>query len=309
MDALPVARAKAARGGRRPARGSGSAAAVQQLLARIAAEYDSLPRQLASVARYVEQHQASVTVDRVGDIARCCSVQPSAVVRFAQRMGFPGFRAMQAVFRADYTDRTAPQASYEERIRKLVDGKPGPLSGAAVAREFITATQNGLAELARDFDAPAFESAVALLARAPHIYAVGVRRAYPVAAYMAYALQHVDKRVHLVDGIGGMFHEQVRSIGRDDVIVAISFTPYGKETLACVREATRRGAKAVVLTDSRLAPLARHASALLVVREGSAFAFRSLGSTLCLCQALFVALAARLSRDIEETTHRGEYDD
>ena len=48
------------------------------------------------------------------------------------------------------------------------------------------------------------------------------------------------------------------------------------------------------MTDSRLAPLARGASALLTVQEGSAFAFRSLTSTMCLAQALFVALAYRL---------------
>jgi DNA-binding MurR/RpiR family transcriptional regulator len=126
---------------------------------------------------------------------------------------------------------------------------------------------------------------------------------------MTYALQHIDKRVHLIDGVGGMVHEQVRSIGRDDVIVAISFAPYGKETLACVRHAEKRGARAVVMTDSRLAPLARGANALLVVREGSAFAFRSLTSALCLAQALFVALAYRLELDVEEMTHRGDYDD
>ena len=36
------------------------------------------------------------------------AVQPSAVVRFAQRFGYPGFSAMQAVFRDDYTRRRAP---------------------------------------------------------------------------------------------------------------------------------------------------------------------------------------------------------
>ena len=111
---------------------------------------------------------------------------------------------------------------------------------------------------------------------------VGVRRSYAVAAYMAYALQHIDKRVQLIDGIGGMVREQVRSVGRNDVIIAISFTPYGKETLACVRHAQNHGAKAVVMTDSRLAPLAQGASALLLVHEGSAFAFRSLTNALCL---------------------------
>ncbi len=296
--------------GRTPrARSAPGETRVQKLIARIAAQYESLPRQLQSVARYVEEHQSRVMVDRVGDIAGQCKVQPSAVVRFAQRLGFSGFSEMQALFRDDYTEQTVAQSSYQQRIRTLVATKRQPLSGAVVAREFIAACTAGLQELARDFDAEAFEAAVALLARANHIYVVGVRRAYPVAAYISYALQHIDKRVHLIDGIGGMYHEQVRSIGRDDVIVAISFTPYGKETLACVRQAVGRGAKALVLTDSRLAPLARHASALLTVREGSAFAFRSLGSTLCLCQALFVALAYRLEHAIEETRHRGEYDD
>jgi DNA-binding MurR/RpiR family transcriptional regulator len=308
MDAEAVKRAGAKRRAT-ASRRSVSDVGVEALLARIAGEYDALPRQLASIARYVEQHRRSVMVDRVGEIASRCGVPPSAVVRFAQRMGYPGFTAMQAVFRAEYAERASPVASYDERIRKLAQSRSPGMSGAAVARAFIEANQSGLEELARDFDAEAFEAAVTLLARAAHIYVVGVRRSYAVAAYITYALQHVDKRVQLVDGIGGMFHEQGRSAGRGDVVIAISFTPYGKETLAFVRGAVERGAKALVLTDSRLSPLARHASAMLVVREGSAFAFRSLGSTLCLCQALFVALAYRLSHRIEETRHRGEYDD
>ncbi len=302
-----MTRAKAAR--RAPRRAGAADSQVDRLLARVAADYEALPRQLKSVARYVEQHRARVMVDRIGDVARECAVQPSAVVRFAQRFGYAGFSAMQAVFRDDYTQQAAASTTYQQRIRRLVTSKRRALTPVAVAREFVAASTAGLEELSRDFDDAALSSAVSLLARAQHIYVVGVRRSYPVAAYMTYALQHIDKRVQLVDGIGGMVHEQMRSIGRDDVIVAISFTPYGRETLACVRHAQKCGAKSVVMTDSRLAPLARGASALLVVREGGAFAFRSLTNALCLAQALFVALAYRLELDVEETTHRGDYDD
>ncbi|MDH4181440.1 MAG: MurR/RpiR family transcriptional regulator [Betaproteobacteria bacterium] len=297
-----------------PARGRRAAAKagdgpVGALLARIAQEYDALPPKLASVARYVERHRASLMVDRVTEVAERCGVQPSAVVRFAQRFGYSGFSELQAVFRAQWSERAAPQATYQQRIRRMVADKRGALTPGAVAREFVAASASGLDELARDFDDAAFAAAVGLLERAQHIYVVGVRRSYPVAAYITYALQHVDKRVQLVDGTGGMVMEQVRSIGRQDAIVAISFTPYGKETLACVRHAHRRGAKAIVLTDSRMSPLARVADALLVVPEGSAFAFRSLTNTLCLGQALFVALAYRLESKIEETRDRGDYDD
>ncbi|MEO8487783.1 MAG: MurR/RpiR family transcriptional regulator [Betaproteobacteria bacterium] len=305
MDAEALTRAKPPR----RAAEREAATEVDRLLARVAADYDALPRQLKAIARYVEQHRARIVVDRIGDVARECAVQPSAVVRFAQRFGFAGFTALQAVFRDDYTQQASSLGSYQQRIRRLVRSKRRALTPGAVAREFVAASTEGLTDLARDFDDAAMTAAVDLLARAQHIYVVGVRRSYAVAAYMTYALQHIDKRVQLIDGVGGMVHEQVRSVSRDDVIVAISFTPYGKETLACVRYAEERGAKSVVMTDSRLAPLARGAHALLVVREGSAFAFRSLTGALCLAQALFVALAYRLELDVEETTHRGDYDD
>ncbi|HEX6973513.1 MAG TPA: MurR/RpiR family transcriptional regulator [Vicinamibacterales bacterium] len=307
MDAEAVATARRAKG--RRAREAAAADPVEALLARIATEYESLPPKLASVARYVERHRGSLMVDRVTEVAERCGVQPSAVVRFAQRFGYSGFSELQAVFRAHWSERAVSTASYQQRIRRLVAEKRGALTPGAVAREFIAASVAGLHELDHGFDDAAFASAVTLLERAQHIYVVGVRRSYPVAAYITYALQHVDKRVQLIDGTGGMVMEQVRSIGRQDAIVAISFTPYGKETVACVRYAHRRGARAIVLTDSRMSPLARLAGALLVVPEGSAFAFRSLTNTLCLGQALFVALAYRLESKIEETTDRGDYDD
>lgn len=159
------------------------------------------------------------------------------------------------------------------------------------------------------FDDAQFDAAVEMLQHADNIYVVGVRRSFPVANYIVYALQHTSKRVHLVSGLGGMYREQIRSVRRGDVVIAISFAPYGKETQYCLRVAQHHQAKTLVITDSRLSPLARHASAQLCVKEGSAFAFRSLTSTFCLCQALFIALAYRLELNVEEVTDIGEYDD
>ena len=284
-------------------------APVEALLARIAKHYDALPRQLKRVAKYVDEHRASVMVDRTSDIAARCGVQPSAVVRFAQRFGYSGFSGMQAVFRAAYQAQANPQSTYQQRIRTLIAAKKTALTGGQVAREFIAGSQSGLDELARDLDDAALDAAVTLLEKAENIYVAGVRRSFPVAAYIAYALGHTGKRVHLISDVGGMYREQMASARRNDVVVAISFMPYGRETQACVRDAQRRHAKTVVITDSRLAPLARDANALLTVKEGSAFAFRSLTSTLCLCQALFVALAYRLELSVEETKDRGDDDD
>ncbi|MNR58779.1 hypothetical protein D3C85_1798630 [compost metagenome] len=58
-----------------------------------------------------------------------------------------------------------------------------------------------------------------------------------------------------------------------------------------------------------MSPLARNASTVLTVKEGTAFAFRSMSSTISLCQALFIALSYRLELVIEETQDAGAYDD
>src|SRR6202012_2310813 len=101
---------------------------VDELMQRIAENYEALPRQLKNVATYIEQHRGSVMVDRTSDIATSCGVHPSAVVRFAQRFGFSGFSDLQAVFRQAYTGQGASSSSYQQRIRKLIDEKPGRLS-------------------------------------------------------------------------------------------------------------------------------------------------------------------------------------
>jgi DNA-binding MurR/RpiR family transcriptional regulator len=282
---------------------------VEELMQRITDEYDSLPRQLKSIATYIEQHRSSLMVDRTSDIAAHCGVQPSAVVRFAQRFGFKGFSEMQALFRQAYTEQANPTQNYQQRIRKLISAKRDLLTSGAVAREFMAGSRSGLEELEQGLDDAQFEAAVNLLLKAENIFVVGVRRSFAVTAYIVYALQHTNKRVHLISGLGGMYREQMRSIRKNDVVIAISFTPYGKETQYCARVAHHHHAKALIITDSQMSPLARYANALLTVKEGSAFAFRSLTSTICLCQALFIALAYKLELNVEETKDLGGYDD
>jgi DNA-binding MurR/RpiR family transcriptional regulator len=282
---------------------------VDTLMQQIADEYDALSRQLKVIAKYVEQHKASLMLERISDIAEACDVQPSAIVRFAQRFGFSGFSEMQDVFRQAYTVQANASPNYQQRIRKLIATRDGKLNVGEMAREFVDASRAGLDELSAGLDDAQLEAAVTLLQKADNIYVIGVRRAFPIASYIAYALQNTTKRVHLVSGMGGMYRQQMRSVRERDVVIAISFAPYGKETQYCARVGHHQRAKLLVITDSKLSPLARVADALLTVTEGSAFAFRSLTSTICLCQALFIALAYKLELDIEETKDPGGYDD
>ena len=282
---------------------------AERLLQLITDEYDTLPRQLKRIASYMSLQSDRIMVDRISDIARECEVHPSAIVRFSQRFGFSGFSEMQALFRAAYTHKASPVHNYQQRIRSMIANQSQQASDGDLARECIDATRSGIERLGRELDDVAFEKAVDLIVNADNIYVVGVRRSFAVADYLVYNLQHTHKRIHLVSGLGGSYREQMRSVRSGDLVIAISFTPYAKETQHCLRYARQQQANTLILTDSHLSPLAKNANSLLLVNEGSALAFRSLSATLCLCQALFVAVAYRLELNVDEIHEQAGFDD
>ncbi len=267
--------------------------AAERLLAAIAAEFESLSRQLKLIARYIEQHRDHIGLDRIQDVAERCGVQPSAVIRFAKHFGFSGYSEMQKIFRDGLARQIAPSRNYQARIRGVIEAAQGQLSSADIADEFIGGSIAGMLELKRDLHSSVFDDAVALLAGTQTVWVVGSRRSFAVAAYLTYALQHTDKRVELLSGLGSMHEGQLRGLRAGDVMLVVSFEPYAEESLQCARVAAARGARLIAITDSQMSPLAGMAEAALVVHESSTFGFRSLTNTMCLAQSLFIALAYR----------------
>src|SRR3546814_11092365 len=99
----------------------------------------------------------------------------------------------------------------------------------------------------------ALAEAVGLIARADTVYVAGVRRSFPVAAYLAYSLHQVDKKTVFVDSVGGMARQQDHAIHAEDLLIAVSYHPYAEDTLQ--RPAERRvGNEGVRTCRSRWSP-------------------------------------------------------
>ena len=267
---------------------------VEQLIKHISSDYEALSKQLKVIARHVEQHRDHIGLDGIQEVARQCNVQPSAVVRFAKHFGYSGFTEMQAIFREGISRQLAPSRNYKTRIRDIIESGTGSLSSVEIASEFLAGSLAGMQELQSSMHAPTFKKAVDILAESDCIWIAASRRSFPIAVYLDYALQHTDKRIGLVSGMGSMQLGQMRSVRKNDVIVAISFSPYAEETLSVAKLAVDRGAKLIAITDSRMSPLAKLAQVALIVQDNSTFGFRSLTSTMGLAQSLFIALAYTL---------------
>lgn len=274
-------------------------------LAALRDSFDGLSRQLKLIGKHVEMQGERVAFDGIQATAALCGVQPSAVVRFAKHFGFSGYSQMQALFRADAARQLSVQHDYHDRIRGLIasggEAQGNGLGGAQLAHAVIEGGIESLQALQRGLPPAQFEAAVDLMLGAPALWLAASGRAFPVGAYLAYALQHTAKPVHWLHGLGAMQKGELRALAPGDVMLAVSFEPYAPETLEVVDLALARGARLLALTDSQLSPLAARATVTLLAQDSATFGFRSLTSTLCLAQSLFLAMAYRMELAYEPT--------
>lgn len=266
----------------------------EALIHAMADQFDSLSKQLKIIGQYVEQHRGQLGIQSIHQVAENCQVQPSAIVRFAKHFGFSGFSELQKLFREGLARKISPSRDYQSRLRGAIELGARDLHSTDIAHALIGGSIAGMEELQRSLEEPAFKDAVNFLFEAETVWLAATRRSFAVSTYLAYALQHTEKRVQHLSALGSMQDGQLRGLRANDVMVAISFAPYAEETESLVRQAHERGAHIIAITDSSLSPLARLAKATLLVNETSVFGFRALTNTMTLAQSLFMALAYRL---------------
>jgi DNA-binding MurR/RpiR family transcriptional regulator len=269
---------------------------VEALRARIVARYETLSPRLKQVAAYALEHPNDIGLETLAVIARRCKVQPSTIVRFAKTFGYEGASDMQRLFRDELLS-LAPSPSYAERIRQFNEraGSVAAQSPSDLLHEFVQGNIAALQHLGETTRQSELERGVKLIAEAGAVYLVGLRRSFPVAAYLAYALRHADKKTYLVDGLAGMIAEQSSMMGPGDLLIATSFRPYAQPTADIVNEAIDRKARVIAISDSRLSPIARRADLCFEVKDAEFRKFRSLTASLCLAQTLVISYAFQLT--------------
>jgi DNA-binding MurR/RpiR family transcriptional regulator len=176
-------------------------ATVEEFRDRLASISDSLPRRLRQCADHVAANIDRIAVSTVAELAAGAGVPPSALMRFCQIMGYSGFSELQKMFREAY----APGfPDYTTRLANLKTGGAG--SPSALLAEFVEAGRLSLETLAKSADEAALVAAVEILAKAQTVHIIGLRRAFPVASYLAYVFEKMQVAAMLHDGVGALDH-------------------------------------------------------------------------------------------------------
>lgn len=268
----------------------------EDLIRVIHEKHESMSKSYQSIAVYLTQNPNDVAIKSVNSIAESCGIHASSFVRFAQSLGFTGFKELQEVFQRRLST-AAP--GFEARIKAL----EGELGGgkaegdASLLRELVLRDIASLQELLNDVTNEDLNNAVSLMNKANVIFLVGQLRSAPVVELMRYVLTMLGKRTVLLDASGGLATHMGKLMGPRDLLIAVSFRFYATETVNIVEDAASRGVPMLAITDSTLSPLAKNAKALFTVPEHEYIFSRSLAAPMCIAQALLVSLAAKLQKE------------
>lgn len=270
--------------------------AYDALRVEIAHRYPGLSDRLRLIAEFALDHPTEMALGTVAEVAERAKVQPSAIVRFAHAMGYGGFTELQQVFRSRLVAGAVP--SYRERIDGLRrDGRfRDSNSPHELLERFVSEGMASLENLQVSVREDDLARAIGLMGRAHTIHVLGLGGSFPVAAHLTYVLRRLGRRAVLLDGLGNVLADHALAATRQDVMIAVSFRPYNRETVQLVPEFLARGVPTIVVTDSLLSPIVNGADVVFEIPDMPEAVLRTMVAPMCLVQSLAVGLTLALDR-------------
>lgn len=231
-------------------------------------------------------HAAHLTASEIADLAQVS--QPS-VTRFATALGYDGYPGLR------------------RRLRELATSDGGV---QAAANDLQLAVRGEIANLTRLadqlLDPSPIADAAALLTGSRPLPVLGLRAAAPIASYFGYFAAKVHPDVRPVTEGGSMLAdrlEQARVAGAS-ALLAVVLPRYPRESLDALRLARELGLSTIVITDSKLSPVADLADLTLAAPVGSDLVFdlhtAPMVLTMVVLQAMTDADPGQAQRRLEE---------
>ncbi len=203
--------------------------------------------QMRTAAKYVVDNPSNFGLDSIRATARKAGVSTYTLVNMAKTLGFPSFEAFRDPFRHALLSSAAPQtgSQWGDELRSQSDFGATYADAANNALSIVTNSleRQQLEELERIAD---------MLVSANTVYLTAIRSSYTVAYYLHYVGRMALPTLHLIPRHSNSAIDDLVDATHGDVLIAITVTPYSRETIEACAFAKKRGVKLLLITDSEL---------------------------------------------------------
>ena len=251
------------------------------------------------IARFIIDHYDKAAYMTASKMGAEVGISESTVVRFVMELGYEGYAEFQKSLQEIIRTKLTAFQRVEVTNSRMGDGD--------ILKNVLMSDIDKIRRTLEYIDPVSFNNAVDRIVTARNIYIIGVRSSSSLAGFLNYNFRMMFDNVKFVQTTSGseMF-EQIMNIGKDDVMIAISFPRYSKRIIHAVEYARGTGADVISLTDSPESPIALHASYLLVAQSDMVSFVDSLVAPLSVINALIVAVSRKRLDEFAERLRKLE---
>lgn len=210
------------------------------IMSRIETKYADLTKTERKIADYIADHTSELAFKTLEEIANAIGVSTTSVIRFSRTLEYEGYTQMQQSLQTSLMKKVGLPERYDENYELL--------KRDSMLNDLLEAEIESLKQSAALLDDDSMHKAVQIINNANTVYILGGRNAFGVAHYMAANLSQIRRNISLIDGIGGMYPEEVAGAREGDVCIAYTFPRYQKMMLNLLAWMKAKGVKIILIT-------------------------------------------------------------
>lgn len=247
-----------------------------------------------TLANFVVQNYRRVAFMTARQLAQECGVSESTVMRFVTTLGYTGYpdflRTLQGIVNNELTAverlEITPQGKEERgRLRRRGNER--------LVRKIILKEIENLKGLHNQLSEEEFDRAVEEIIKAKRVIIIGFRVSASLVIYFGYILKKVKEMVFVITHGGSTVYDQIGSLEKDSLIVAICFRRYPSELIDVLRYCKNRGLRILAITDSMVSPVAAMADLIQVVEYAGESFVDNFAAPICFINGLIAETAMR----------------
>ncbi|MCC7355585.1 MAG: MurR/RpiR family transcriptional regulator [Anaerolineae bacterium] len=236
---------------------------------RIKQIYNHLSPSYRKVADFLLDNYREAAFLNASSLAQHLKVDPATVVRFSQRLGYPGYPELadevRGIVKEEFLAERAPAVAgsvsltIPESVRQDIQN----------LEEFLVRNPTGVLSQIAD-----------QTRRARSILAVSEGTGVHLVAFFVEQLRLAGRQAEVIPLDGAQSAQVLAGIGSGDLVIGIGYSHYATDVAAILRVADEMGAETIGLAESLTSPVAMAARTVLQVPQKAIGPLASMASVL-----------------------------
>lgn len=198
------------------------------------------------VANFIIQQPTEVSYLTIQQLADNVGTSTTTIMRLSAKLGYSGFAELQNALQAFLKSDSTPKS----RLMSGLTVHKDELWGKTLAHY-----SEQIAHLLTVIDKHTLDGIVERLTNANKILITSARSGLPIGLFLAQNLNRLCGNAQFLQADLSDWVDDVLTLSKDDVLIAISFPRYAKRIAQFASVAKQKGATLVVLTDNYTSPL------------------------------------------------------